>query len=72
MRGKLFAVGANAYPEAAMRILAISAFALAAIALLASFTLPHNDAGSALASVDTHQLTIDGAAIPVAPPSDAH
>ena len=50
-----------------MRTLTVSALALAALVLLASFTLPGKDGGQAVPTIDTYQMTIDGAAIPIGP-----
>ena len=55
-----------------MRTLTVSALALAALVLLASFTLPGKDGGQAVPTIDTYQITIDGAVIPVGPAPDAN
>jgi hypothetical protein len=55
-----------------MRKLAISAFALASAVLLASFASPPSAPSHSLVSLDPFQMTVDSAALPVAPATDTH
>jgi hypothetical protein len=55
-----------------MRKLAIPAFALASAVLLASFASPPSAPSRSLVSHDPFQMTMDSAALPVAPTTDTH